>query len=165
VTGGDSVKRSNCASLNRCAGRTNGMSSSAHLEPASHADAERDYAVAAAPLVYTAVGVGLAVSLVALLIARGSFGFGTAALALLLVAPYLLYARLALSRPGAEAVLGGVLLLAVGSWGAISAIGVDDAGAFIRLPLELIVLELVVFLIGGLLRSVLPARDEREPSA
>lgn len=124
---------------------------------------EPDYGVSAAPLVYVTVGLGLAVSLTILLIARGSFGVGTTALALLLVAPFLLYARLAVARPGPEAVLGGVLLLAVSIWGSISAMDSESAAPFIRLPIELMVLEVVIFAAGAMLRAVVPTRRRDVP--
>ena len=118
-----------------------------------------EYRSPQAPIVLTVVGVGFAICLIALLVSRGSFAFETAALALLLAAPFLIYARLALARPGVEAVLGGVLLLAVGIWGAVSAIDADGAGPFVQLSLALVALELVVFAAGGFLRSVVPPRD------
>lgn len=112
-------------------------------------------------LIYVVVGFGLAISLAALLFARGSFSLGTIALALIAALPFLLYARLAIVRPGAEAVVAGVLLLAVATWGSIVAMGDNSTGDFIRLPLSLVVVELAVFACGALLRSALPSRRER----
>ncbi|MCW2973254.1 MAG: hypothetical protein JWN72_1527 [Thermoleophilia bacterium] len=132
--------------------------------PVRERRATPEYARTAAPLVYWTVGTGLLVCLTSLLIARGSFGIGTVALALLLVAPFLLYARLAIARPGVEAVLAGILLLAVGIWGSISAIGDSGAWPFIRLPLELLLLVCATFGAGALLRGLVPVRrDEARP--
>jgi hypothetical protein len=107
-------------------------------------------------LVYVVVGVGLLVCLTALLFAHGSFSLGTVALALLAALPFLLYARLALARPGAEAVVAGVLLLAVGSWGSVVAMGDGSGGDFVRLFVSLMLVELAVFGAGIVLRSLVP---------
>lgn len=112
-------------------------------------------------IIYVVVGFGLAISLAALLFARGSFSIGTIALALLATLPFLLYARLAIARPGADAVVAGVLLLAVATWGSIVAMGDGSAGDFVRLPLSLVVVELAVFALGAALRAVVPAKHGR----
>lgn len=109
-------------------------------------------------MIYLIVGTGLATCLVALLVARSDFSIGTVALALLATVPYLLFARLALVRPGADAVVAGVLLLAVGAWGSLTAIGDESSSAFVQLPLALVVMELAVFAFGAVLRAVLPPR-------
>lgn len=109
-------------------------------------------------LVYLVVGIGLAISLLGLLFARGEFALTTVLLALLATLPYLLFSRLALARPGAEAVVAGVVLLAVGAWGSIDAIDDGDANAFVQLPFALVAVEAAVFGIGALLRRAVPAR-------
>lgn len=103
------------------------------------------------PLVYTVVGIGLTVCVVALLLAGSAFELVTVVVALLVAAPFLLYARLAVLRPGPEAVIGGVLLLALGCWGAVSAVD-DSRAAFVRLALYLVLVQLVVFGAGWVLR-------------
>lgn len=115
------------------------------------------------PLVYGVVGAGLLLNLAGLLIANPSFGIGTVLLALLIAAPYLLYARLAIARPGAEAIVGGVLLLAIAVWGSMSAIGGgrDDTGTFVQLAASLVLVELVVFAAGVLLRPPSAGRPQR----
>ncbi|MCW2927833.1 MAG: hypothetical protein JWM86_1801 [Thermoleophilia bacterium] len=112
----------------------------------------------ATAMVYLIVGAGLAMCLVGLLFARASFSLSTIALALLATVPFLLYARLALVRPGADAVVAGVLVLSVGAWGSLTAIGDDSTAAFVQLPLALVVVELAVFAFGALLRAFLPPR-------
>lgn len=109
-------------------------------------------------VVYLVVGIGLAICLLALLFARGEFSLATVALALLTTMPFLLYARLAVTRPGAEAVVAGVLLIAVGCWGSVSAIDDGDAARFIQLPIALVLVELAVFAVGAALRRALPPR-------
>ena len=114
-------------------------------------------------LVYLVVGFGLAVNLIALLFARGTVDFVAIVLALLVALPFLLYARLAMARPGVEAVVAGVLLLAVGTWGSV--VGIDDGsvGDFVWLPLSLIAVQLIVFGIGRLLRIADPNHVARKP--
>lgn len=112
-------------------------------------------------IVYVVAAIGLAVSLVALMFSGAEFGIATIALALLATLPYLLYARLAIARPGAEAVVAGVLLLAVGAWGSIEAIDEAAGGDLVLLPFALVVMQLVVFVVGAVLRGVVPARRAR----
>lgn len=113
-------------------------------------------------IIYLVAGLGLATCLVALLFSHGTFSIGTVALALLATLPYLLFARLAMARPGAEAVVAGVLLLAVGAWGSIVAMDSALTSDFVRLPLSLVVVQLAVFGVGGVLRRVVP--PPRSPS-
>ena len=129
--------------------------------PANHAELEDlpDDSPSSA-IIYLVVGIGLAICLLALLFARGEFSVVTVALALLTTMPFLLFARLAIARPGAEAVVAGVLLLAVGCWGSVSALeDGGDTSDFIQLPIALIVVELAVFAVGTALRRALPARE------
>jgi len=107
-------------------------------------------------IIYLVVGIGLAVCVVSLLFARPSFDTATVALALLLTIPFLLFARLAMARPGPDAVVAGVLLLSVGCWGSISAIEDGQAADFVRIALSLVVVQLVVFAAGAVLRAVVP---------
>ncbi len=109
-------------------------------------------------MIYVVVGIGLAISLLGLLFSRADFSLATVFLALLATLPYLLFARLALARPGAEAVVAGVVLLAVGAWGSINALGDDTTAAFVQLPFALIAVELAVFAIGMVLRRAVPPR-------
>ncbi|MCW2921606.1 MAG: hypothetical protein JWL76_1480 [Thermoleophilia bacterium] len=110
-------------------------------------------------IIYLVVGIGLAMCLLALLFARGEFSLLTVALALLTTMPFLLYARLAITRPGAEAVVAGVLLIAVGCWGSVSALDSDATSDFVQLPLALVIVELAVFVTGAALRRIVPARE------
>lgn len=111
-------------------------------------------------MIYLLVAIGLAISLTGLLLGRPTFSMATVALALLATLPYLLFARLAIARPGAEAVVAGVVLVAVGCWGSIGAVSSGEASDFVRLPLSLVVVQLAVFAVGSLLRrAVPPARD------
>ncbi len=112
-------------------------------------------------IVYLVVGAGLAVCMVALLFARPSFDTVTIAVALLLALPFLLFARLALARPGPDAVVAGVVLLSVGCWGAVSSADSPDAGAFVRVALSLIVVQLAVFAVGAALRVLVPRAVEQ----
>jgi hypothetical protein len=113
-------------------------------------------------IIYLVAGTGLAICLVALLLSRGNFSLGTVALALLATLPYLLFARLAMARPGAEAVVAGVLVLAVGTWGSIVAMDTSLTADFVRIPLSLIVVQLAVFGIGAALRMFVPPREPLE---
>lgn len=133
------------------------MSTTDH--PAEHAEAEGLPADSPSQaIIYLVVGIGLAICLLALLFARGEFSLATVALALLATMPFLLYARLAITRPGAEAVVAGVLLIAVGCWGSISALEAGETVDFIQLPIALVIVELAVFVVGAALRRVVPAR-------
>lgn len=114
-------------------------------------------------MVYLAVGVGLTVCLLALLIARPSFDTVGLALALLTTAPFLLFARLAIARPGPEAVIAGVLLLAVGCTRSVAAIDDGTPGDFVQLHLSLVVLQLAVFAAGAGLRVAVPRSRPRSP--
>lgn len=107
-------------------------------------------------IVYLVVGVGLAICILAMLVARPSFDTTTIGLALLMTVPFLLFARLAIARPGPDAVVAGVLLLAVGCWGSVSAIGDGAASSFVRIALSLIVVQLAVFVAGAVLRATVP---------
>lgn len=119
---------------------------------------------AARPLVLATVAVGITIAVVGLLIAQGlDFSFVTPLLAVLAAVPYLLYARLAVRQPGAEAVVGGVLLLAVGSWGYVGAIDDPGVGRLISLPLYLVAMEAIVFAIGWLLRNTIDRTGAAEP--
>lgn len=113
-------------------------------------------------IIYLVAGTGLAICLVSLLLSRGTFTLGTVALALLATLPFLLFARLAMARPGAEAVVAGVLVLAVGTWGSIVAMDTSTTSDFVRIPLSLIVVELAVFGVGGALRLFVPPRQPTE---
>lgn len=136
------------------------MSTHAHeSEPEPRAALDPEYGSPTTLLVYLTVAISLAISLGSLLFADEGFDVSTAALALLVIAPYLLYARLALARPGVEAVIGGVVLLALGSWGAVDAALGDGEVAFVRLSLMLVVLQLAIFFAGALLRVTIPRRD------
>ncbi|MCW2926013.1 MAG: hypothetical protein JWM98_3417 [Thermoleophilia bacterium] len=114
-------------------------------------------------IVYLVVGAGLAICLLALLIARPSLDTTTIVLALMMTTPFLLFARLAIARPGPDAVVAGVLLFGVGCWGSISAIGDgDDASVFTRLAISLVIVQLAVFVGGAILRAVVPRTGERQ---
>ncbi len=110
-------------------------------------------------IIYVVVGIGLAMCLLGLLFGRGEFSIGTVLLALLATMPFLLYARLAIARPGAEAVVAGVLLLAVGCWGSLAALDEDRTAEFVQLPIALVVVELAVFAAGAVLRRAVPPRQ------
>lgn len=121
---------------------------------------------AARPLVLATVAIGITIAVVGLLIAQGlEFSFITPLLAVLAAVPYLLYARLAVRQPGAEAVVGGVLLIAVGTWGYIGAIDDPGVGRLLALPLYLVAMEAIVFAIGWMLRNTIGRTDvaETEP--
>jgi hypothetical protein len=109
-------------------------------------------------VIYLVAGTGLAICLVSLLLSRGNFSLGTVALALLATLPFLLFARLAMARPGAEAVVAGVLLLAVGTWGSVVAMDTSTTSDFVRLPLSLVGVQLAVFGVGAALRLFVPPR-------
>ena len=109
-------------------------------------------------IIYLVSGIGLAICLIALLFAHGEFSVSTVALALLATLPFLLFARLAMARPGAEAVIAGVLVVAVGTWGSIVAMDGETPSDFVWLPLSLVAVELVVFGVGAALRAFVPPR-------
>lgn len=110
-------------------------------------------------LVHTAVAVGLFIAVVSVAIAGGTdFDAATPFLALLAAVPYLVYARLALRRPGAGAVVGGVLLLVIGSWGYVTSID-SSARTLVLLPVYLTGMELSVFALTGLLRAGTTRRE------
>jgi hypothetical protein len=67
-----------------------------------------------------------------------------------------------MARPGAEAVVAGVLVLAVGTWGSIVAMDTSLTADFVRIPLSLIVVQLAVFGIGAALRMFVPPREPLE---
>jgi hypothetical protein len=102
-------------------------------------------------IVNLTAGIGLTVCIGALLVSSDTFSFGRVALALLLAVPFLLYARLAARRRGAEALVAGVLLVAVGTWGSITAMGDGSTSDFIQLAFSLVIVELAVFGIGSIL--------------
>jgi hypothetical protein len=109
-------------------------------------------------IIYLAAGVALVTCLVGLLLSQGEFSVATVAAALLATVPCLLYARLALARPGAEALVAGVLLVTVGAWGSIVALDGGDLAEFVRLYVSLVAVELAVFGIGAGLRALVPPR-------
>jgi hypothetical protein len=109
-----------------------------------------------AAMVNMVAGLGLTICLVALLLSSSSFSIERVLLALLLAVPFLLYARLALVRPGVDAVIAGVLLVAIGTWGSIVAMGDGSTTDFVQLALSLVAVQLAVFGFGALLRMATP---------
>jgi hypothetical protein len=124
-----------------------------HPEAPTAEEAFRGAQQIARPLVYFVVAIGAAVSVLSVLISSGTFTFAVAIVTLLSVVPYLVFARLALLQPGADAVVGGIVLLATGAWGSISYLD-SDLRAFVYLPMYLIAIELLVFAIGAALRLI-----------
>jgi hypothetical protein len=109
----------------------------------------------ARPLVYMVVGLGAALTVISVLIASDGLNLATAATLLVAVLPYLVYSRLALLHPGADAVIAGITLLVAGLWGAVSYYD-RDLGAFVELAAYLLAMVLVVFGIGHVLRHLCP---------
>jgi hypothetical protein len=104
-------------------------------------------------LVYMTVAVGSLLAVIAVLLATDSFDGVTPLLALWVTVPYLVFTRLALLQPGAEAITAGVLLVGVGSWGYLSLLDGDRADMAL-LAAQLILVECLVFAGGKLLRGV-----------
>jgi hypothetical protein len=114
-------------------------------------------------LVYLTVCVGVVIAVGVLLFAHGSeLDLFVPVLALAAAAPYLVYARLAMAQPGAEAIVAGVLLLAVGAWSYLAAL---DAGrsTFLVLPVMLTLMECAVFAGGAMLRRVGTGEHASQP--
>lgn len=106
---------------------------------------------AARPFVYLFSGLGSLVAVVAMLVDQGAdFSFAAIFVAPLLAIPYLVYARLAMQRPGPEAVVAGVVVLTVGTWASITATG--GLGRYVGIAVALTLVELATFAAAALLR-------------
>lgn len=150
---GEIVARTGCHTA-RC-GYPRGMSTTAGPRT-QQPDADLPTDSPAPAIIYLVAGLGLSICLGALLLSRGEFSVGTVALALLATLPFLLFARLAMARPGAEAVVAGVLIIAVGTWGSVVAMDSSLTSDFVWLSLSLVLVELVVFGMGAILRQAVP---------
>lgn len=107
---------------------------------------------AARPFVYLFSGLGSLVAVVAMLVDQGSdFSFAAIFVAPLLAIPYLVYARLAMQRPGPEAVVAGVVVLTVGTWASITATGLG-LGRYVGIAIALTLVELATFAAAAMLR-------------
>jgi hypothetical protein len=125
------------------------------VEAATQGAAERE---TARPLVYLVVGVGIVVALLGMVFSQGAaFSLATPAYAVLAAIPYLTWAALSLRQPGAEAVVGGVLLLGVGSWGYLGLPDGDDS-ALVLLPAYLTMMVGAIFVLGAALRATVGRR-------
>lgn len=120
---------------------------------------------AARPFVYLFSGLGSLIAVVAMLFDQGvDFSFVAIFAAPLLTIPYLIYARIAMQRPGAEAVIVGVLLLTVGTWASVTATGAG-LGRYVGIAVALTIVELATFAVAGLLRPTAPLEDTPSTSA
>lgn len=110
----------------------------------------------ARPFVYLFSGLGSLVAVVAMLVDQGAdFSFLAIFVAPLLAIPYLVYARLAMQRPGPEAVVAGVLVLTVGTWASITVSG-GGLGRYVAIAMALTLVELGLFAVAALLRPSPP---------